>query len=319
MFNVLKKYFSNYPLIYSLIKRYPLRFYRNFHLKETKFPSEVWLENTNHCNAKCIMCPRDSQTRDKGIMDFDLYSKVIKEVSNFGHIVKRVHMHNFGEPLLDKRLPDRIKMAKELGIKHVYFVTNASLLTKESSIELIKSGLDELKISFYGTDEESYNKTMKRLDFNKTLENVRGFFKAREDLGAKNPRVVVQLIPQLLKNNNEREWMEIFEDLIDTKIGDSLNFFELHNFGGGSSYINTAKKIITNTCNYPWRVMVILQDGSVSPCCLDYNGEINLGNVNMNTIQHIWNNEKYTRIRKDFKKLNYSKYSACGKCDIPSN
>jgi hypothetical protein len=36
-------------------------------------------------------------------------------------------MHNFGESLLDKNLIDRIRLAKYLRIKHVYFVTNASL------------------------------------------------------------------------------------------------------------------------------------------------------------------------------------------------
>ena len=65
--------------------------------------------------------------------------------------------------------------------------------------------------------------------------------------------------------------------------------------------------------------MVILQDGNVSPCCLDYNGSINLGNIRSETIQNIWNNLKYKKIRKDFKNLNYTDYKVCQKCDIPIN
>jgi len=63
--------------------------------------------------------------------------------------------------------------------------------------------------------------------------------------------------------------------------------------------------------------MVILQDGSVTACCLDYDGQINLGNVNEQSIYDIWNGEKYKKIRADFKKLNYKDYKPCQKCNFP--
>ena len=75
--------------------------------------------------------------------------------------------------------------------------------------------------------------------------------------------------------------------------------------------------MITNTCNYPWRTMVILFDGRVAPCCLDYNGTIEMGNVNFNSIYDIWNGKKYKKLRSDFKKLNYDDYTVCQKCSVP--
>jgi len=71
-----------------------------------------------------------------------------------------VHLHGFGEPLLDESLPERIRLAKSCGIKHTYLVTNASLLFPETARKIIHAGLDTMKISFYGTDEESYHATM---------------------------------------------------------------------------------------------------------------------------------------------------------------
>ena len=55
-------------LLSRLIKRYLLRYYQNLQLKKSNFPSEVWIENTNHCNAVCIMCPREKHVRNKGII-----------------------------------------------------------------------------------------------------------------------------------------------------------------------------------------------------------------------------------------------------------
>ena len=168
-YGFIKDNLKEYPYLFSLLKKYPIRYYRNRKLIKKDFPDEIWIENTNHCNAACVMCPRELQSRKKGIMDLDLYKKLIDEISLHKDVVKRLHMHNFGEPLLDKKLPLRIKYAKKKGIKHVYFVTNASLLTEKNSYDLINSGLDEFKISFYGVDKESYNNTMINLDFDKTL------------------------------------------------------------------------------------------------------------------------------------------------------
>src|SRR5438876_9073052 len=47
---------------------------------------EVRYEVTDHCNAECIMCPRDKHEhgREHGIMDLDLYNKSLDEVVALG-------------------------------------------------------------------------------------------------------------------------------------------------------------------------------------------------------------------------------------------
>src|SRR3990172_1613854 len=142
----------------------PLLFYPHYkyHLP---LPSVLMIENTNHCNAECVMCPRGTLSRKRGFMDFGLFEKIIKEVSSMRR--KPVtHLQGFGEPLLDRLLAERIQLAKTCSIKRTYIVTNASLLFPESSRKIISARLDKMKISFYGTDEESYNNIMTRLNFN---------------------------------------------------------------------------------------------------------------------------------------------------------
>ena len=310
-----------YILLRKIYKKY---YYKNVNFKKNpiykidNFPKEVWLENTNHCNASCIMCPRELQTRKKGLMKMDLYRKLIDEMSVHKNIVERLHMHNFGEPLLDKKLPERIKYAKDKGIKHVYFVSNASLLTSQIAETLIKSGLDQFKISFYGIDKETYNETMVDLDYETTLSNVKNFFNIRKKLNSTTPSVSIQLIPQLLKKGQIEKWYEQFENLLDPSVGDSIIEVPIHNFSDGRKY-NNINQMVTDICPYPWRTMVILQNGKVSPCSHDFNGSIDLGDVNFLTISEVWNGQQYKKIRDSFKNLNYSNYSACNNCDVPRN
>ena len=93
------------PLIY-----YP---YYRYHFP---WPSVILIENTNCCNARCIMCPRDTLTRKRGFMEFGLFEKIMKELSGANR-KPVIHLHGFGEPLLDTLLPERIKLAKACGIK----------------------------------------------------------------------------------------------------------------------------------------------------------------------------------------------------------
>jgi radical SAM protein with 4Fe4S-binding SPASM domain len=260
------------------------------------------------------MCPREKHTRPLGFMEFVLYEKLIKEIADYRDSVKSVHLHNYGEPLLDKELPRRIKLAKDLGIRHVYFVTNASLLTPDKSTEIIEAGLDEFKISFYGTDKETYNETMKGLDFDRSIQNVRDFFKIRKEFKKTGPKVIIQYLPQMANRSKIKDFLNIFSSLINKGAGDSLNVFSLHNFGDGRAYHKVDK--IVGICNYPWRTMVILHDGRVVLCCLDYNGVQVVGDVNKNTIEEIWNSERYKQVRENFKSLRYGNYPICKDCTV---
>jgi hypothetical protein len=290
----------------------PLLFYPHykFHLP---LPTVLMIENTNHCNADCVMCPRDTLSRKRGFMDFGLFEKIIREASS----EKRkpvTHLHGFGEPLLDKRLPDRIQLAKDYGITRTYIVSNASLLFPETSRKIIGAGLDKMKISFYGTDEESYNNTMKRLDFKVTLQNIVDFLRIRKEMKSQTPRLILQYLPNETNHAKTAEFRALWSPLIDPQVGDCLNVASLHNYGGGRAYNPLGKKIVS-VCYFPWTSMSVLWDGRVVTCCMDSNGVQVLGDLNSQSVQDVWNGPVLSGVRNDFAKLDYSKYPVCLSCD----
>jgi len=276
-------------------------------------PSVIMIENTNLCNSQCVMCPREKLTRKPGIMDFGLFEKIVKEVS----AMRRkpvMHLHGFGEPLLDTLLPNRIKLAKNCGIKHTYIVTNASLLCPEISRKLIEAGLDKMKISFYGTDLESYNATMKGLNFDVTINNIIDFLRIRKDLKRKHPQLILQYIPQDTNNAKTDEFRVLWNSLTNKNAGDCLNITSLHNYGGGRAYNRVADKI-ASVCFYPWTAMSVLCDGKVVTCCMDSNGAQVMGDLNSQTVTEIWNGPVLSSVRKKFGNLEYSGFPTCMSCD----
>ena len=83
-------------------------------LLRQSFPKTVRIETTNHCQADCVFCPRSTIGRSKGNMKQDLFERVVEQCVEGG--VRLVHLHGYGEPLIDKHLPDRIRYCKEKGI-----------------------------------------------------------------------------------------------------------------------------------------------------------------------------------------------------------
>ena len=61
--------------------------------------------------------------------------------------------------------------------------------------------------------------------------------------------------------------------------------------------------------------MSVLWDGRVVTCCMDSNGVQVLGDLNVQTVQEVWNGPVLSGVRKDFANLEYGKFPVCLSCD----
>lgn len=85
---------------------------------------------------------------------------------------------------------------------------------------------------------------------------------------------------------------------------------------GGLSPNNEIYYHYNSACILPFVQMVIRPDGGVSRCCQDVYGNETLGNVKDNTIQEIWNGEKYRQYREKMLNGERCTVSYCKDCDI---
>ncbi|MQF95110.1 MAG: radical SAM protein [SAR202 cluster bacterium] len=272
---------------------------------------EVRYEVTDHCNAECIMCPRDLHKfgRPHGIMDRAKYEKSIDEVVALG--CKQVVLTSFGEPLVDKGLETKIAYAKSKGLR-TYIISNASLLTHDRAKGLIEAGLDEMRVSYYGMRKESYEKVMVGLNFDVTMKNLAGFLELRAQMGSKRPRL-------------ELSWLVLPENAEDTDAfkkyweprADAIEIWKPHNFGDGRDYRERYEEIaMKNTCGRPENGPLQIQwNGEVIPCCYDYNNQIVLGNAFEQSVLEILNNDKHRLLRLAHREKRFEMFPYCNQCD----
>ena len=68
-------------------------------------------------------------------------------------------------------------------------------------------------------------------------------------------------------------------------------------------------------CHQPFTRLSIIEDGRVSPCCLDYDQELIIGDVSKQSLKSIWQSSKVHGIRETLKKGEFYKIPACATCE----
>ncbi|MBI5560475.1 MAG: SPASM domain-containing protein [Deltaproteobacteria bacterium] len=271
-----------------------------------RFPRVVRVETTDICNANCSTCTREIMTRSMGTMDMGLYKKIVDECSL--HRVRYIHLHNFGEPLLDKLLFERISYARQKGIDTKLF-SNFSLLDEEMARRVVASGLGVIKASIDGDSKETFEGIRKGIKFDNVVENIDTLLKVRKELNSKTPLVGLVFV-ETEKNYSEREgFVRRWKGKVD-----SIHISSYHNWGGSlNGRRNPEERGMP--CLRVWQTFTVLWNGDVALCCMDYDGKVLIGNVNRETISDIFNGEKLRGIRESHLRGEFGKIPICLKCE----
>ena len=271
---------------------------------------EVRYEVTDHCNATCIMCPRDKHEhgREHGIMDQKAYEKSIDEVVALG--AQKIVLTGFGEPMLDKRLELKISYAKSKGLS-TYIISNGSVLNSKRARSILEAGLDEIRVSFYGMRPETYNAVMQGLDFDRTMSGMLEFLRLRNEMKA-STRVQISYL-ELDENKSDTG---LFREFWEPKV-DAIEIWRPHNFGDGRDYRFREEAVeVKTTCGRPENGPLQIQwNGEVIPCCYDYNNQIILGNAFETSVLDILNGPKYRLLRYAHRMKEFNLFPYCDQCD----
>ena len=266
-------------------------------------PEIVQIESTNICNAKCVFCPRDEMHRRQGIMSFDLFTKIVDECVELG--ITHLRVHNYGEPFVDRRLVEKVRYAKQKGIKEVGMISNGSLITDPVARGMIEAGLDAINISVDAAGKDVFESTRIGLKYDKVIANIERLVRLRAEAGKRRPKLILSFVRQ----NNSADEQAFIEHW--RKVADKIHITDLHNWGGTLHQ----QSDVNYPCYRPWLTFTVLWDGRVSLCCADFDGRTILGDLNSSSIQDIWNNELYRQVRREH--LESGGPDVCRACDLP--
>lgn len=282
--------------------------------KDKKGPFNLVIETSSICNARCLVCPYVNMKRKKQVMDEKTFETIIKRIKKERMPINKVFLSGMGEPLIDKGLIERIRTLKKMGL-WIRLYTNASLLTQKASEELISIGLDEINISFNGTNRSNYGKVM-GLDFDKTVKNIKSLVMARNSFNKRKPLIQTSLIATKENEKDIRNYLERWQGVVDL-----VTVTKPHQWGGGvkiKSKLAFNDGFVTYPCRSLWHTFVIDSAGNFVVCCRDYESNHILGNVKKDSFSKIREKTLLKEFRK--KHLRYSLEELppiCKQCNFP--
>jgi radical SAM protein with 4Fe4S-binding SPASM domain len=97
------------------------------------------------------------------------------------------------------------------------------------------------------------------------------------------------------------EKINIFNPALSYPLGKDSSFFVKHARNWDNQLINEDIRVIpgnTGHCALMTDTFGILSDGTCTYCCTDYEGALNLGNANEQSLEDIYYGEKATKIRE---------------------
>ncbi|MEK6893415.1 MAG: radical SAM/SPASM domain-containing protein [Nanoarchaeota archaeon] len=273
-------------------------------------PSILQIENTNFCNARCIMCPHTIMKRKNKVMSEKDFIEICKNVMKYENI-KLVILSGFGEPFVDSAIDKKIKWLNENYPKtDIDIYTNASLLNEELTEKLLKLKIHKINFSINGT-EKTYKKIMD-LNYEKTKGKIINFLDRKKELKLNYPLTNISLM--ILKENNKE-----IEKIIEfwKNRADSVMAYMPSDWAGsiGIDFVTkTPFKERRWPCQVLWSTITADVDGNVIMCCRDYESMVKFGNLKRQNIREIRTSKKFRDLLDKQAKGDY-KTPICVRCD----
>jgi radical SAM protein with 4Fe4S-binding SPASM domain len=286
-------------------------------------PFVLFVDPASKCNFQCTFCPTGDREliketgRFQGVLDFDLYKKMIDELSLFPEKIKVLRLYKDGEPLLNKNLAKMIAYAKESGnVPYIDTTTNGTLITPKRMKPIIEAGLDKINISVDGMNVEQYMKFTKfNFKFDEFIKNIKWLYKNKGDL-----EIVIKIPRELITEQQQQEFYDTFGDYCDRIFIENFApcwpVFDIEERTGFKITEGIYQQPITptDTCPYIFYAMSVNAGGEVSSCFLDWERRLIIGDTRAQTLKEIWNSDKFNKLRIQHLKGKRMENPVCSQC-----
>ena len=293
---------------------------------ETVIPLEtpfvVFLDPADICNFQCKFCPTGNRAlmkdinRHSGVMNFDLYKKIIDDLCEFDRPIKVLRLYKDGEPLLNPHFAEMVRYAKKSGCTlQVDTTTNGSLLNPDRNLELIEAGLDRVNISLEGLTAKAYKEFAGyNLNFDNFVANIRHFYEHKQ-----NCTVCIKIVGDFLSEEEKNRFFHIFGEIADRvfieHVAPCWPEFEMKEVVPSQEvgiYGQAIREVAV--CPYIFYSLSINADGKVSLCFLDWSRKLIVGDVTTDKFKDIWQSEALLAYQKMHLRKKRKEHAICAAC-----
>lgn len=285
-------------------------------------PYLLYIDPTNKCNFRCNFCPTSDKQllrrvgRPFATMSMELFKKITDDLKKFEQKLKLASVYKDGEPLMNPNFPDMIRYLKDANVaERIWTKTNGAALHPKLNRKIIESGLDMICISVEAVSSEGYMEVANaRIDYDIFRKNIADLYSRRE-----NCEIYIKIADSGLKKEIIEKFYADFEP-ISTKIaveklmGWSYSDIKDFTLGTMPDTYDGLPLIDKKVCAYPFYVMAVNADGSVSVCGNDWAYGTVVGNVKEQSLREIWFSDRFNQFRETMLEDRRADIPVCANC-----
>jgi radical SAM protein with 4Fe4S-binding SPASM domain len=280
-----------------------------------KPPAVAYIEPVNICPLRCPLCPTgtDKLAYPQGMMTLECFRAVIDKMP----FLKVASLYNWGESLLNPEICSMISYARQKGIV-VNLDTSLSIRRPDKFWEeLMKSGLNFLRIALDGCSRETYERYRIGGHYEWVMENLATIVAIKKKIRHEPPVIIWKF---LVHRYNEGElpdaarkaraqglefqpdYFQLSDDLPDCAFDDSLEarkrlWLPLQRRFISPRYTSKRRR---KRCFNLFTSVTITPQGKVFPCCYVTSAENTWGDLRAQSFDEIWNGPEFAISRKLF-------------------
>lgn len=273
---------------------------------------KVYLEITNCCNLRCPFCPPGR--RPPGALTREQFLRALEQLRPY---TEYLYFHVKGEPLLHPLLPEFLALAGEKGF-WVNLTTNGVLLPGLSPVLLEAPALRQINISLHSYRPEAHGPME---------EYLAALAALARDAAARGKYTVFRIWTlDEARESSASCWALL------TLLGKAFPAAGELAARSGQRSVTLEKSIFLSfeeefqwpslsapeypgpgTCYGARRMLGVLCDGTVVPCCLDGEGECPLGNLFTEELEEILARPPFAQMAQGFRERKITQ-ELCRRC-----
>lgn len=261
---------------------------------------KIYIELSDICGLKCEFCP--SKKAQRGILPLQDFEKIAMQICNKAEIFT---FHLLGDPLILDNLEQFLSIAKAYKMRLEITTSGFYLSEKNQNLLLNYENIHQMNFSLVAFFSQ------KRLDLNAYLKPIlklcERHFKCKNssfinlrlwnfDVNFKAPKENEEIYKIL--NENFKEKFDFTMPKI--RLERHIMLHQAKRFTWPSLKTPIVSK--KGFCHALKEQVGILSNGTLVPCCLDTNGDINLGNVLENSFQNLLETKKFLDLKQGFER-----------------
>lgn len=299
-------------------------------------PFTLIIEPTSICNFRCVQCFQSISeesyfTQNRAHMSMEAFGKVIDDMKKWpGPRLKVLKLSLYGEPLLNEHFCEMLKLARQADIaERIETTTNASLLDEATCSRLVAYGLDYMRVSVYSAIQERHEDiTGSKIKIEAIHSALRMLQDAKRAAASETPFVSVKMLDAYSSENDT--FLGMYKDVADEVYLDKPHSWIAYKDKDfiGELYKEEGARVKNDlsacrssrvACTLPFFTLAVRSNGDVSPCCIDWLGATNIGNIRKSSLRELWDSGAMYEFRKMQLENRRKENKSCRNCEFCSS